>query len=99
MFSEDKVVEKRLAGRRSEMFEMLGEISKETEGDFANRLMRKLGEFEQMADEAIKSNDPLNAAMYQCLADLVYYYMKAQASDMLGQYRKYANEHRKSFDL
>jgi len=43
MFSKDmKAVEKRLADRRSKIFKMLGEISKEIEDDFANRLMQKL---------------------------------------------------------
>jgi len=52
-----------------------------------------------MVDEALKSDDPLNAVMYQCLADLVYYYMKTQAPAMLDKYRKYADEHRKSLNL
>ena len=52
-------IEWRLADRRDKIFKMMGEISKRTEDDFTNRLKQKLVEFDRMADNAIKSNDPL----------------------------------------
>jgi hypothetical protein len=93
--------EKRLADRRDKIFKMMGEISKKTEDDFTNRFKQKLDEFDRMADNAIKSNDPLNAAMYQCLTDLLYYYMNRGKTPKtkLDQYKTQSDEHRKSLGL
>lgn len=90
--------EKRLADRRDKIFKMISEISKKTEDDFTNRLKQKLVEFDRMADNAIKSNDPLDAAMYQCPTDLLHYYVNRVKAPKtkLDQYKTQSDEHRKS---
>lgn len=80
---------------------MVGEIGKETEEEFANSVKQRMAEFEQLADDVLKSNDPLNAAVYQCLADVIYYYMYQNRTPkgVLDQYREQSAQHRKSLGL
>ena len=68
-------IEKRLADRRDRIFKMMGEISDRTEANFANSIKQKMSEFERMSEDAIKSNDPINATIYQSVADHIYFYM------------------------
>ncbi|MEO9294001.1 MAG: hypothetical protein ABI347_00165 [Nitrososphaera sp.] len=84
-------IEKRLVERRDRILKLVGDPTKNVEQEFTNALLRQMFEFEQKAEDAIKSNDPLNAAAYQWFTDIVYYYVvkrNDKGKAILAQYRR-----------
>jgi hypothetical protein len=91
-------IEKRFAERRDRIFKVMREIGSETEADFANSMEQKMAEFEQMADDSLRANDPLNAIIYQSIADHIYFYTYRNIIEkgMLKQYKQQHDQYRKS---